>query len=350
MHFCLAADSRALDAETREFLKGAMGNLHVEYIFDSNGSFCPLRDVVLVRSPTVDNTTRKFDDFTHRTPFAVPAGLVSGTARITTWHKLAQVLEPDSLANNRYIAALEMIRTIMDAPLWFDGLVHFFNKERVVIKAIDAAGSHAKDTGLRGKKDLDVIIKVANFEFSRKKKYLDHIEDALRRKKINMTNAQLTSKHFKFETEGISVDVIVTGDPIELHQPWPHCLTNMHDTDRECWRAAFHIKQVEFMNAVCQRQPFVLRIVVRFAKFWRDWLVNRWADHSRPSSFLLELLVCHSLDSEQEVCMSLEQGSAIFLRCVVDYQQLNVTWPSWFPSDVAVPPKLRTEKGVSVCA
>ena len=120
------------------------------------------------------------------------------------------------------------------------------------------------------------------------------------------------------------MDVIVTGDRDELAKTWPLCLIEQHDSHRECWRACFHHKGVEFVELVSSRQP-LCRDIVRVAKWWAKNHVVEWKTRTEPPSFLLELLVLHALDEDSIQCTSINQGFAKFLQCIINYHALLVT-------------------------
>ena len=119
----------------------------------------------------------------------------------------------------------------------------------------------------------------------------------------------------------------------------------MHDAHRESWRAAFHYKGIEFIRHASSRQP-LCKAVIRIAKFWAKRVVKKWQAHTMPPSYLLELLVIHGMDFEKTPCTSIESGFTAFLRCIVNYESMWVTWKDWFIDQGVIPHKITTEKPV----
>lgn len=331
------SDSR-LDHETRSFLRDAFLNLHVEYVFDSNGAFIPLRETRAETTPSAAEPRQ--DDCSRGVPFYRAAGLPP-----TTWRDLARQLEPDELMQTRYTSTLNWIQTLVsEKPLWLVMMPWVSQDARFCIRRIEVAGSFAKDTGTKESADIDVVIQFSHFNPDSKKEYIDCIEQALRAKsKVDMSMSEKTVKLFKFQANGIHVDVLVSGLPCELPTPWPQCLTDMHDAHRESWRAAFHYKGIEFIRHASSRQP-LCKAVIRIAKFWAKRVVKKWQAHTMPPSYLLELLVIHGMDFEKTPCTSIESGFTAFLRCIVNYESMWVTWKDWFIDQDVIPHKITTEK------
>ena len=235
-----------------------------------------------------------------------------------SWAEFTASLAPTKTTQRRYSACLkEIANTLRTAK-----------DEQFTVIAVEAAGSHAKGTDTEFNKDLDVVVKYKDFEPARVSEYLTWAQKVLNEAGLLSNPTKQMKNGFKFEVEGMKVDLLATGDLAELQSPWPRCFDDMAPRDRECWRIACTQQSVDFMRDIAREQPLCTDIV-RVAKYWRDKVIVTWPAESYPFSFLLELLVCASLSDGLGgpiECTSVELGFTNFLQRVVNFKKLYVTW------------------------
>lgn len=256
------------------------------------------------------------------------------------WEEFAASLAPVEKVQRRFNACLALIKKAL--------MVTAAGKEgSFVVCAVEAAGSHAKGTDTAYHKDLDVVVKIEEFDPARLSEYLSWVEEAMIYGRLEVSNARQSNKAFQFELKGMAVDILVTGDLNQLASSWPACFANMSPKDRDCWSVACTDESLTFMQMTASKQP-LCKEVTRIAKYWRDRVIVDWPTGSRPSSFLLQLLVCNVCFSNSDFAgsgsgMVIERLFTCFLQCIVEFEKLDAIWPGHFDSEV-LPPEVMIDE------
>jgi hypothetical protein len=207
------------------------------------------------------------------------------------------------------------------------------------------AGSTAQCTDVEGGKDLDLLVRFANFDPGNVGVFTEFVDKMLTKSGLEISNMKRDSTRLlEFELNGVNVDLLVGGS---MTDRWPRCIIELEPRLRGHMRPTYTTKTEEFLDQVSKSHPFC-RDVVRVAKRWRDHEIQRWENGVRPTSFLITLLVVTALLSSQtfpnDPSAAIEAGFLAFLDVLVKYKELCEPWmhAGWFQkSDVPDEVKVR---------
>ncbi|MGZ4849975.1 MAG: hypothetical protein ACXV2C_01190 [Candidatus Bathyarchaeia archaeon] len=175
------------------------------------------------------------------------------------------------------------------------------------------AGSYGKKTFLQGRRELDIVAYLSSFSLAEAASLRAHCLVELK-KFFPSCREKLWA--LVLTCDGVSVDVLLTG----VMQQGPLGFISLSSDDRlSCSMAK---TQLLFFKA----QPEIYQDCVRMAKHWRSTI--KWADEAtRPSSYLLELLMLQAFQSHSGTESTEEQSVALFLHfleSLCNYRSLYV--------------------------
>ena len=147
-----------------------------------------------------------------------------------------------------------------------------------VITSVEVCGSFGKGTAVSGCADLDLVaITVKCFESDMYLSLQHHVATLLEDLKVDIKHKPLA---VSFTYKHVAIDVVLASPNIE---PLSQCY--LPPRPRFFRRPSLSVQECAFLRA----QPPLFGAVVRLLKNWRASAEN-WPRHSRPRSYLLELI------------------------------------------------------------
>ena len=147
-----------------------------------------------------------------------------------------------------------------------------------VITSVEVCGSFGKGTAVSGCADLDMVAITAKcFESNMYLSLQRHVATLLEDLKVDIKHKPLA---VSFTYKDVGIDVVLASPNIE---PLSQCY--LPPRPRFFRRPSLSVKECAFLRA----QPPLFGAVVRLLKNWRASAEN-WPRHSRPRSYLLELI------------------------------------------------------------
>ena len=147
-----------------------------------------------------------------------------------------------------------------------------------VITSVEVCGSYGKGTAVSGCADLDMVAITAKcFESDMYLSLQRHVATLLEDLKVDIKHKPLA---VSFTYKHVGIDVVLASPNIE---PLSQCY--LPPRPRFFRRPSLSVQECAFLRA----QPPLFGAVVRLLKKWRASTEN-WPRHSRPRSYLLELI------------------------------------------------------------
>ena len=147
-----------------------------------------------------------------------------------------------------------------------------------VITSVEVCGSYGKGTAVSGCADLDMVAITAKcFESDMYLSLQRHVATLLEDLKVDIKHKPLA---VSFTYKHVGIDVVLASPNIE---PLSQCY--LPPRPRFFRRPSLSVQECAFLRA----QPPLFGAVVRLLKKWRASAEN-WPRHSRPRSYLLELI------------------------------------------------------------
>ena len=147
-----------------------------------------------------------------------------------------------------------------------------------VITSVEVCGSYGKGTAVSGCADLDMVAITAKcFESDMYLSLQRHVATLLEDLKVDIKHKPLA---VSFTYKHVGIDVVLASPNIE---PLSQCY--LPPRPRFFRRPSLSVQECAFLRA----QPPLFGAVVRLLKNWRASAEN-WLRHSRPRSYLLELI------------------------------------------------------------
>ena len=178
---------------------------------------------------------------------------------------------------NSAVPSEEELRTIEEAKRFFTQSLYICG---CWTESIHVGGSTAKQTSVKGRFDMDVVIFLPTFDASKMVDYKKAYRDRSRHR-IEWIRDTPAGSTFKFRN--ITVDVLFTGkyDGTEL--------ISYSNPNTRFYMASFVQAQVRY---VLEETGQLEREVIRGIKKWIK--VTHWAGLKPPSSYLIEVLAIHT--------------------------------------------------------
>ena len=183
--------------------------------------------------------------------------------------------------HNSFLLRAESLALTSDERLQLQGIVQeiidLLTRSRV-ITSVEVCGSYGKGTAVSGCADLDMVAITAKcFESDMYLSLQHHIATLLEDLKVDIKYKPLA---VSFTYKHVGIDVVLASPNIEpLSQCYPP------PRPRFFRRPSLSVQECAFLRA----QPPLFGAVVRLLKNWRA-SAEIWPRHSRPRSYLLELI------------------------------------------------------------
>ena len=183
--------------------------------------------------------------------------------------------------HHSFLLRAERLALTSDERLHLQGIVQeitdLLTRSRV-ISSVEICGSFGKGTAVSGCADLDMVAITAKcFESNMYLSLQHHIATLLKDLKVDIKHKPLA---VSFTYKNVGIDVVLASPNIE---PLSQCY--LPPRPRFFRRPSLSVQECAFLRA----QPPLFGAVVRLLKNWRASAEN-WPHHSKPRSYLLELI------------------------------------------------------------
>ena len=186
-----------------------------------------------------------------------------------------------NLPHHSFILRAESLALTSEERLQLQGIVQeireLLTRSRV-ITSVEVCGSFGKGTAVSGCADLDMVaITTKCFESDMYMSLQRHVASLLEDLKVDIKHKPLA---VSFTYKHVGIDVVLASPNIE---PLSQCY--LPPRPRFFRRPSLSVQECAFLH----EQPPLFGAVVRLLKNWRASAEN-WPRHSRPRSYLLELI------------------------------------------------------------